>query len=251
MGPLSALYYPFSRCIDEQSLKQMLLVFDTVTFLDPVDDDEWRAQLFRDLEHQEDRRFNKYRRIHGSTQVLVQEGAVQRVAPASIQSLAATTTVAATVSDLLDPDWVHDASKPADYHLPHRNLAPDGGATWQIFRPKIPDRFLDVVYDSEPLRRHLVHEGTSNSSWTLSYEAGSALALNGHLAAAAELDLAPITDSHLHHRLVLRKMLRQGNHKGDDKRPVMPEVAEYLARDTAISLLSSLVHRRGLEGASF
>jgi len=47
---LRALYYPFSRCIDASALKQLLLVFDSVTFLDPVDDDEWRAKLFRDLE---------------------------------------------------------------------------------------------------------------------------------------------------------------------------------------------------------
>ena len=57
---LSGLYYPFSRPIDIASLKQMLLVFENVVFLDPVDDDSWRAKLFQDLETQEDKRFAKY-----------------------------------------------------------------------------------------------------------------------------------------------------------------------------------------------
>ena len=47
---LAGLYYPFSRCIQPTSLKQLLLVFDEVTFVDPVDDAQWRAKLFADLE---------------------------------------------------------------------------------------------------------------------------------------------------------------------------------------------------------
>lgn len=47
---LNALYYPFSRGTDIESLKQQLLLFDTISFLDPVDSEEWRAKLFRDLE---------------------------------------------------------------------------------------------------------------------------------------------------------------------------------------------------------
>ena len=39
-GIVPALYYPFSRCINADSLKQMLLVFDELHFLDPVDDEE-------------------------------------------------------------------------------------------------------------------------------------------------------------------------------------------------------------------
>ena len=42
---LSGLYYPFSRCVDANALKQLLLVFDCITFLDPVEDAAWRAQL--------------------------------------------------------------------------------------------------------------------------------------------------------------------------------------------------------------
>ena len=53
---LSGLYYPFSRPIEIASLKQMLLVFENVVFLDPVDDEYWRAKLFRELETQEDKR---------------------------------------------------------------------------------------------------------------------------------------------------------------------------------------------------
>ncbi len=60
---LRALYYPFSRCIEPSALKQLLLIFDSITFLDPVTDDEWRAKLFRDLETTEDLKFEKYRSL--------------------------------------------------------------------------------------------------------------------------------------------------------------------------------------------
>jgi len=36
MQPLRALYYPFSRCLDENHLKRLILVFDEVWFLDAL-----------------------------------------------------------------------------------------------------------------------------------------------------------------------------------------------------------------------
>lgn len=36
MESLRALYYPYSRCFDETTLKRMILVFDTILFVDPL-----------------------------------------------------------------------------------------------------------------------------------------------------------------------------------------------------------------------
>ena len=81
---LAALYYPFSRSIRPGSTKQLLLVFNSVHYLDPVDDDDWRAKLLSDLEDSHDPRFRTYRDVHAATPSLVQEGAVVREDPKSI-----------------------------------------------------------------------------------------------------------------------------------------------------------------------
>ena len=70
--------------------------------------------------------------------------------------------------------------------MPHRTLAPDGAPTWQIFQSKLPAEFINALREQENFRKHLVREGDSNASWTLSYEAGSAASINVHLAAAEE-----------------------------------------------------------------
>ena len=144
---LSALYYPFSRSISPASTKQMLLVFDSLYFLDPVDDDDWRAELLKDMEAQEDPQFQQYRAIHGALPTLLEEGVVVRVDPTAIATLDSPAISAAAVSDLLDPTWCHFASGPQLYRMPHRSLAVDGSPTWDIFHrspfcPEISDRLL-------------------------------------------------------------------------------------------------------------
>jgi hypothetical protein len=93
---LSALYYPFSRCIDSCALKQLLLVFDSVTFLDPVPDEAWRAKLFRDLEVAEDPRFCTYRHLEGLLAELRDEGVISVRKPLPARSATLTTQSGAT-----------------------------------------------------------------------------------------------------------------------------------------------------------
>src|SRR6266852_5588400 len=100
---LSALYYPFSRCIDACALKQLLLVFDSVTFLDPVEDDEWRAKLFRDLEKVEDSRFAAYRELEQPLLTLQDEGAIVLQRPENLTSFSSEATSESALADLADP----------------------------------------------------------------------------------------------------------------------------------------------------
>jgi hypothetical protein len=102
---LSGLYYPFSRPIEIASLKQMLLVFENVVFLDPIDDEYWRAKLFQELETQEDKRFAKYQQVHEELTMLFQAGAARRVDPAQVTALESPLTTAAALSDLFDQEW--------------------------------------------------------------------------------------------------------------------------------------------------
>ncbi|WP_214516508.1 hypothetical protein, partial [Sphingobium yanoikuyae] len=91
-----ALYYPFSRCMDSSTLKQYLLLFDSLTFLDVVDDDQWRSQLYRGLED-EHRGYLAYRDLADAMPWLRKEGVIKVKSPSTIASTHDDLTVAATL----------------------------------------------------------------------------------------------------------------------------------------------------------
>jgi len=238
---LSGLYYPFSRPIEIASLKQMLLVFENVVFLDPVDDESWRAKLFQELETQEDKRFAKYQQVHEELTMLFQAGAARRMDPIEVTALESPLTTAAALSDLLDEQWSDIASKPQAFSMPHRRLGSKGEATWQIFLPKMPLSFVDALQSQEIFRKHLISQGNISASWTLSYEAGSAVSISVHLAAAEELNLAPITDSAMYHELLIRKLIRQRAYSDQRSRPIDERVVRQLAQSTATGIIDDLL----------
>jgi len=248
---LSGLYYPFSRTIESASLKQMLLVFDSLTFLDPVEDDSWRAFLYSEMETTEDKRFSKYRNLRDVYTTLIYENAIRKVSPKEIKLINHDSTTISAVSDLLDVDWTRMASNPKKYKMPHRNLAKDKSATWQIFKDKLPDLFIETVKENKLLNRHLVYEGGKRYSWTLSYEAGSAISMNAHLAAAEELGLAPVTDSEMHNQLLIQKSIRDEYGNSGENEPITKGTAENLARTTAIELLKNVIPKESLQTVSF
>lgn len=174
---LSGLYYPFSRCIDARALKQLLLVFDGMTFIDPVSDDEWRAKLMEDMIEEEDRRFANYAGVNEAIDQLRKDRAITVIQPSMISGKAQMLASASALSDLTDPDWCRVGSDPDSYSMPHRHYAGGDAPTWQIFKPKLPDRFLDGLKTEQKLRRHIVVEADEDTAWTLSYEAGSAISI--------------------------------------------------------------------------
>lgn len=236
-----ALYYPFSRCIDATVLKQFLLLFDSLTFLDPVDDEGWREQLFQDVEY-EDARYAQYRDLAGAMPWLRSQGIISIRSPDSLHALNENLTVAATLGDLSDSQWVQSAN-PDKHGLPTQRFA--GKPCWNIFKPKIPDGVVSALIENDLLRNHLLYEGGDRYAWQLSYAAGSSIGINVHLAAADELSLAPVTDSKLHHYLMLQK-LQRGSHS-----PVTPEafdqVAEMVAQRAVFNIVKVLLPKEKLE----
>jgi hypothetical protein len=247
---LSGLYYPFSRCINVASMKQMFLVFDQLVFLDPVDDEEWRAILFKELELQEDPRFERYRSVYDVLPTLIEEGAIGKIAPANCSYLEDATTTAAALSDLMDPAWLKVASNPQKFRMPHRTLAQDKSPTWQMFLQKMPGSFVSALQTEPEFRKHLFMEGGTHASWTLSYSAGSAAGINVHLAAAEEFGLAPVTDSEMHHQLLLMKLARSASDPEKTK-PIPDDVAQQLSHKVAISLLSQILPQDALNSIPF
>ncbi|MBM4036641.1 MAG: hypothetical protein FJ291_33310 [Planctomycetes bacterium] len=247
---LSALYYPFSRCIDPVAIKQLLLVFDSITFLDPVTDDQWRARLMDDMIADEDPRFADYRAVHNAAEELRKEGAVSVVSPGVITNERCVLSAVSALSDLLDQDWCRVACRPDEFQMPHRRYAQDGSATWQIFRPKMPTPFVEALLRQNPFRKHLVREGDETSAWTLSYEAGSAISISLHLAASEQMSLAPVTDSAMHHQLLLRKYARDYYQSNAGRAPVPPRAIGALARQTAYSLVRDVLPVEALKRVS-
>lgn len=205
---LEALYFPFSRSIDPASTKQMLLVFDTVHFLDPVDDEEWRACLMADML---DRRFGTYQSIAKALPTLVAERAVARQDPALLSVMSSPDVLSAALRDLNDAEWVKAASRPELFRLPHLGRADGLPATWEIFDKKLPAGFASALREHPDLESHVVLHGDETETWLLSYEAGSAIAIAVHSAAASELGVATVTDSCLHHRLLLSSAARRSS----------------------------------------
>lgn len=243
---LDALYYPFSRTANLSSLKQFLMLYDTTTFLDPVSDDEWRAHLFSGLSRKYEG-FGEYSDLAQNFTVLINEGAINIVDPNTIQSREDDLTVAAIVSDLLDDRWINNCN-PKKFGIPHEVDRINGKPQWQMFKAKIPDKFLKSANLHNALTPHIFEEGDERYAWQLSYSAGSAIALNVHMATAEELGLNLVTDSSLHNRLLLTKVEREASatSRGLNKHDfvdqfssgVMMAVLNRLLSPDALSLVS-------------
>ena len=244
---LAGLYYPFSRCIQPTSLKQMLLVFDEVTFVDPVDDAQWRAKLFEDLESY-DAEFARYQSVDAALPDLIQQGCIKRFDPGPHINDCRLATVSA-ISDLDDPSWLREASAPQNHGMPSIKI--NGKCSWQVFRPKLPDDFVNALQTRTELQRHLLQEGDDWSSWSLSYEAGSAIGIGVHLDIADDLGVAPITDSPMHHRLMLMKMARGLNPNNSTATPIPDNVVRTLTVEMASTLLSQVLSEEQLHNATF
>lgn len=234
---LNALYYPFSRTTNLSSIKQFMLLYDQTTFLDPVSDEEWRAHLFSNLTDVHGG-FDSYTDLADNFPLLIAEGAVKVVDPDTIISRDSKLTTAAIVSDLADENWVN-LSNPQQAGIPYELDQQTGRPLWQMFKAKIPDRFLEAAYESPFLNDHLLKSGGERYSWHLSYSAGSAIAVNVHMAAAEELGLQLVSDSTLHNRLLLAKAERRP--KAITSVATTLDHTEHVANGTMMTVFNKLM----------
>lgn len=226
----------------------MLLIFDQVHYLDPVDDDTWRARLMRQMEDVHSPQFKSYREIADALPTLIEEQIVIREDPTTLAALADSSLAMSAIADLRDQVWAKLASRPERHHMPHRRR--NGVASWEIFRPKLPDDFVAALESNADLQHHLLSRGRDSESWQLTYEAGSAISIAAHLAAAEELGIAPVTDSDMHHALLLTKVSRSSALTAAES-PLPGNRVRQMANNTAMSLLSDVLPRHALEQVSF
>jgi len=259
---LNCLYYPFSRLLDDATLKHLLLVFDSLTFVDEAESAKWRRILMQRMEKIDGPTFGSYEKLADDYDMLAETKAVRIVSPVSVNAAQSMAVALATKADLSDPKFVAIASNPGAYDLVARPLGyygglPAGRPTWQAFMGKISRPLLaDKEFTSDQQwASHVLVPGDANIAWSLSYEAGSAAVINFYLEAAQELRLTPVTTSQLHHELVLRKLKRVFA----DSKESIDQIDEserkrfraVFGQGEMIKLLSELYPASGLKRVSF
>ena len=167
----------------------------------------------------------------------------------------------ATLADLEDVHFVKLASMPRRFDLPARlthqfdpQVPPR--PTWQVFQGKLvePLRTDPAFSHNSTWASHVVSEGDSIQSWSLTYEAGCASVLNYYLEAADEMALTPVTSSELHHRLVVRKIKRTAESESDQgslDNDVRHRCQAILSQGEILSLFSELFPKESLRNTSF
>jgi hypothetical protein len=228
-APFRALYYPYSRTVNETTLKRAVLLYDEILFVDPMSS-RVRAGMF-DVEQQlpylpanvATAIAMEWEAVSGRYGLLEREGLVRLVDPAGVVESPRTGELIAHAlhADLADPGL--------------RDLFADGYPhMWSMQRTRIP----------EPAFRHLVHqmqERVLGSAAThggkalytdghpaatpttrgvvlpddgreyaavLPYLAGSSIATSTALALTLSEDAVPLTDSDAHFRLLSVRMAR-------------------------------------------
>lgn len=227
---LDCLYYPFSRMLDSSRLKYLLLIYDSVTFLDEVSSPEWRRHLFAEMACTGSTLFSCYEQLYDDYELLVESNIVNILDPKSLETYNSEIVAKATMDDLQDQKFMDMAAKPHMYKLPSRTPVKfekidENRPVWETFYGKLAKPLLSEkrYVENETWRSHILLPGGNTHSWILSYEAGSSAVLNFYLGAAEELGFAPITDSELHNNLVIRKLKRMYAENMDN----MPILDDY------------------------
>ena len=204
------------------------------------------CKLIQNIER-EHHGFSAYRSLADCMPWLRREGIVHVVDPAKLRSVDDNLTVAATLSDLSDTTWTGIAD-PRGFGLPTQFFHDNGPPCWNIFRPKIPNAVVEALKAEGSLSHHLLHDGGDKQAWALSYAAGSAIGINVHLAAADELGLAPVTDSRLHHELMLMKLARESTGTVPSLR--VETYADQVAQHAIVKLLGEILPNEKMEQLS-
>jgi hypothetical protein len=186
-----ALYFPFSRCLDEIALKQAVLLYDKLLFVDPVS-----PQARHDLYVHEARAAGADPRITQAWvaaadhyELLAREGIVETVDASVLQN--------PDRADTLVADGLA-----VDLDLNRAGAMFRGRRRWQMLEARLPPSALEGRFKPRP----------GPAGWhgdqvvEVPYAVGSSVTLTYALAIAHEAGAVPLTDSDAHHRLLLRRM---------------------------------------------
>ncbi|MCW2882869.1 MAG: hypothetical protein JWQ95_6969 [Sphaerisporangium sp.] len=262
---LRAIYYPFSRTLQEATLKRAILLYDEVLFIDPKTS-RVRAGLY-DVEHHQQylpdnvahRLSAEWASIAKRYAFLESEGLVRFIDPGPIVERAAVDSVitGAMQADMLDQHVV--------------DLFAEHPPTWSMLRSRIPSAALQflshqytprVLYPENTRRAFEVvdgyghalfadgkpHQEFSLPGWTkrtavpderewaavLPYYLGSSIATSTALAMAVQTEAVPLTDSDTHFRLLSARFARAA--------AIAPSISEIPGLNRTVSPAAAQKH---------
>jgi hypothetical protein len=249
----TALYFPFSRCLDEVALKQAVLLYDRLTFVDPVSSEE-RSALYagshtsRSRADQDQFLAQRWQRAEAHYELLAQEGLVETV----------------DAADLIDFDAAShllDAGLELDLEVNDARELFGQIRPWSVLERRLPSTVLDG-----PLRRWVrpAERRTRDGQGTfiVPYAVGSSLSLSSALAVGHITGATLMTDSERHHELLLRRLrstsslstpgMKAPRASGDARRLIELRIIEELAPRQALRAMEFdeiLEYRRANESA--
>ena len=141
-GKLDCLYYPFSRLLDPTTLKYLLLIFDSISFLDEASSD-WRRHLLEEMQANSPV-FARFEELADDYGKLEERGVLRIVNPRELAAPNSAAVAVSILADLEDREITDLAARPERYGLPfvpsdQLHARRPSHPTWQIFESKMPD----------------------------------------------------------------------------------------------------------------
>jgi hypothetical protein len=203
----AALYYPYSRCLDETALKRAVLLYDELLFVDPVDPAARSNLYLREAQ------------AAGVDPAVSKQWLAAQSAYDLLQQHQIVRTVDSTVlRDRADADALAAAGLALDIEI---NDSPsvlfDRRRRWQMLEARVPQSALDHKFRPRPGPRSWDGEPVVE----VPYAVGASLALTYALAIAHELGVTPFTDQRAHDML-LRQRLRSASSSASDLGVYLP-----------------------------
>jgi hypothetical protein len=230
-----ALYFPFSRCLDELTLKRAALLYDRLLFVDPVTP-EARDALYLREQHADPTITHRWRRAQQHYERLDHEGIAKTVTADVINDPEG---IDALVADGLHVDIEINKTPGTLFNGRHR---------WKMLASRVPESMYYGRHQPKPAQAFAGEEIVE-----VSYAAGSSLSLTHAIAIAHELGATPLTDSKAHHDLLLYRMKTAAAAGADQQLPGMhapppgPPDA-YLRRQIELRVIDALIPDEQLRG---
>lgn len=197
-GVPSALYFPYSRCLDEVALKQAVLLYDDLVFVDPVPRHERDLLYTREGIHDKDidpKLAQDWMRAESMYRTLEAERLVRLIDPSRELSDADDGDV-----DELLAFWLG-----VDLDLNGGRYLFRGHRPWSLLEQRLPPSAMEGPL-SPWLRSPRRAPWTRDNVLKVSFAVGSSISLTYALAIAELSGAVPMTESAKHHEMLRRRM---------------------------------------------
>lgn len=221
-----ALYFPYSRCLDELTLKQAVLIYDRLLFVDPVDPEARSALYLREAPyaHANPRISERWLAAQRHYELLQAHGLVHTVHPAALNDPQLTDTL---VAENLQLDLDENRAGASLFR---------GRRRWQMLASRLPPSALEGRFAPRPAARGWTGEPVVE----VPYAVGASVTLTYALVLAHEAGAVPMTDIEDSHRLLLMRLAAAAARDGNVPPLHAQPTDAYVRRQIELRLVDEL-----------